>query len=389
MNAAMEVVEDEGVAPTMAALGLSRATFYRWRQGRPLRTPRPSPPRALSAKETEAILAVLHEPRFVDLAPGEIYATLMDEGRYLGSIRTFYRILAAHQEVKERRNQLRHPVYAKPELLATGPNQVWSWDITKLKGPVKWTYFYLYVILDIYSRYVVGWMVAPRESGTLAKRLIADTAAHQHIDPQQLTLHADRGSSMRSKLVANLLADLGVTKTHSRPHVSNDNPFSEAQFKTLKYRPTFPERFGCLEDTRAFLRPFFSWYNHEHHHNGLALLTPAQVHDGQVEAVLARRQEVLDVAYAAHPERFVRRPPQPQRPLPAVWINPPPNTGGANKPLVSSSPSASPAPDASLRAEGGDNGDEGFRGAPLDAFEPEAELPHALHEANPTDSMHR
>jgi len=372
---AVEVVDEVGVAPTMDALGLSRATFYRWRQGRPLRAPRPKPPRDLSPEETQAVLDVLHEPRFVDLPPAEVWAILLDEGRWLGSIRTFYRILTAHQEVKERRDQRRHPEYAKPELLATGPNQVWSWDITKLKGPVKWSYFHLYVILDIFSRYVVGWMVAPRESGTLAKRLIAESAAKQHVDPEQLTLHADRGSSMRSKLVANLLADLGVTKTHSRPHVSNDNPFSEAQFKTLKYRPTFPKRFGCIEDARAFLRPFFHGYNDEHHHSGLAFLTPAQVHSGQVEAVLARRQEALDAAYAAHPERFVRRPPRAQRPPTAAWINPPPDHGEANKPLESSSPSASPAPDASLRAEGGDDGDEGFRGAPLDAFEPEAETP--------------
>jgi putative transposase len=269
------------------------------------------------------ILDLLHSERFVDRSPAEVYATSLDEGQYLCSERTMYRILAEHGEVGERRNQLRHPVYAKPELLATAPNEVWSWDITKLKGPAKWTYFYLYVILDIFSRYVVGWMIAHRESATLAKRLIADTCAKQGINDGQLTVHADRGSSMTSKLVAHLLADLGVTKTHSRPHVSNDNPYSESQFKTMKYRPGFPARFGCIQDARGFCRSFFDWYNREHRHSGIALMTPEAVHHGRALSILGRRQRVLAQAYRANPERFVRGHPTPP-PLPqAAWINPP------------------------------------------------------------------
>ncbi len=234
-----------------------------------------------------------------------------------------YRLLRAEGEGRERRAQLCHPPYHKPELLATAPNQVWSWDITKLLGPAKWTYFYLYVILDIFSRYVVGWMVAHAERAQLAQALIAATCAKQGIAPGTLTIHADRGSSMKSKPVALLLADLGVTKTHSRPHVSDDNPFSEAQFKTLKYRPEFPARFGAIQDARAFCRPFFGWYNTEHHHSGLALLTPEVVHYGRTVEVLAARQQVLTAAWDAHPERFVRRPPVPASPPDAVWINPP------------------------------------------------------------------
>ena len=243
--------------------------------------------------------------RFVDQAPAQVHATLLDEGTYLCSLRTMYRILDAADEIQERRDQVRHPHYAKPELLATRPNEVWSWDITKLLGPAKWTYFYLYVILDIFSRYVVGWMLAPRESAALAERLIAETCAKHGIPPGQLTLHADRGSSMRSKPVALLLADLGVTKTHSRPHVSNDNPFSEAQFKTLKYCPAVSRALRSLEDGRAFGQVFFPWYNHEHRHSGLGFLTPAVVHYGRAAAVRAQRQQVLAAAYAAHPERFV------------------------------------------------------------------------------------
>jgi putative transposase len=269
------------------------------------------------------VLDILHSERFMDKAPHEVYATLLDEGRYHCSVSTMYRILNQNNEVKERRNQLRHPHYKKPELLATKPNQVWSWDITKLLGPRKWTYFYLYVILDIFSRYVTGWMVANRESATLAKRLIRKTCEKQDIEPGGLTIHADRGSSMRSKPVALLLADLGVTKTHSRPYTSNDNPYSESQFKTLKYRPEFPERFGCIEDARSLCQRFFSWYNEEHRHTGIGLLTPEVVHYGQAEAVLRVRQEVLHAAYQRHPERFVRKEPSPQ-PLPkAAWINPP------------------------------------------------------------------
>jgi putative transposase len=312
-----------GTAPACDALGLSRASVYRQRQPAEPLAARPIPPRALAPSERQVVLDMLHTERFLDQAPAQVHATLLDEGTYLCSPRTMYRILDDAQEVKERRNQVRRPAYVKPELLATQPNQLWSWDITKLLGPAKWTYFYLYVILDVFSRYVVGWMVAPRESAALAERLIAATCATQGITPGQLTLHADRGSSMRSKPVALLLADLGVVKTHSRPHVSNDNPFSEAQFKTLKYCPAFPDRFGSLEDARAFGQPFFSWYNHDHHHSALGYLTPAMVHYGVAEGVRDHRTIVLAAAYAAHPERFVRGVPQPA-PLPtAVWINPP------------------------------------------------------------------
>jgi putative transposase len=311
-----------GIAPTCAALGLPRATYYRRRsQSAPSR--RRSSPRALSVAECTAVLAVLHEPRFVDLAPAEVYATLLDEGRYLCSERTMYRLLAAHREVRERRNQLRHPRYAAPELLARRPNELWSWDITKLLGPAKWTYFYLYVMLDVFSRYVVGWMVAHRESAALAERFIRETCARQGIAREQLTIHADRGPAMTSKPVALLLADLGVTKTHARPHVSNDNPFSEAQFKTLKYRPTFPERFGSIQGVRAHCHVFFPWYNTEHHHSGLGLLTPADVHHGRAAQRVAARATVLATAYAAHPERFPGGLPEPPAPPVEVWINRP------------------------------------------------------------------
>jgi putative transposase len=276
------------------------------------------------------VLDVLHSDRFIDRAPKVVYATLLDDdGTYLCSWRTMYRLLAAADEVRERRAQRRHPVYTKPELLATGPNQVWSWDITKLRGPGKWTYYCLYVILDIFSRYVVGWMVAERESATLAERLIEETCEKHGIVAGQLTLHADRGTAMTAKTVAQLLVDLGVTRTHSRPHVSDDNPYSEAQFKTLKYSPTFPERFGSVQDARAFGQGFFPWYNTEHRHDALGLLAPAAVHYGQAGTILAQRRGVLTAAYAAHPERFVRQPPEPLAPPAAVWINPPATrTGG-------------------------------------------------------------
>ncbi len=259
----------------------------------------------------------------MDKAPAEVYASLLDEGTYLCSIRTMYRILAEANEVRERRRQARHPAYTKPELLATGPNQVWSWDITKLHGPAKWQHYSLYVIMDIFSRYVVGWMVANRESATLAQRLIAETIQKQQVQPGRLTIHADRGSSMRSKSVALLLGDMGITKTHSRPHCSNDNPYSEAQFKTLKYRPDFPDRFGSLEDARLFCRRFFRWYNRHHYHSGIALLAPEVVHYGQAEQVIHRRATVLKAAYESHPERFVRKPPTPALPPAAAWINRP------------------------------------------------------------------
>jgi putative transposase len=318
-----------GIAPTCAALGLPRATYYRRRRPARVSLPRRPSPRALSGAEQTAVLTLLHEPRFVDLAPAEVYATLLDEGAYLCSERTMYRLLAEHAELRERRDQLRHPTYAAPELLACRPNELWSWDITKLLGPTTWTYFYLYVMLDVFSRYMVGWMVAHRESAKLAERFIHETCARQGIGRHQLTIHADRGPAMTSKPVAFLLADLGITKTHSRPHVSNDNPFSEAQFKTLKYRPAFPD-------------VFFPWYNTEHHHSGLGLLTPSDVHHGLAEQRVAARAEVLATAYGAHPERFPGGLPQPPACPTEVWINPPaagsPNIApdGRSRPALSS-----------------------------------------------------
>ena len=302
------------------ALEIPRASFYRQQAQKDSTAPavpRMRPAHALSESEQQTVLATLHEPRFVDLAPPQVYAQLLEEGLYLCSIRTMYRLLEANNEVRERRAVASRVVFTKPELLATQSNEVWSWDITKLKGPVTWTYYYLYVILDIYSRYVVGWMIAEKESSALAKRLIAESCYKQNIVEEQLTLHADRGSSMKSKVVAQLLSDMGVTKTHSRPHVSNDNPFSESQFKTMKYRPGFPKNFGCIEDARAFSVEFFRWYNQSHRHSGVALYTPADVHYGRVEQVRQRRQSALDeamdgiliVLYANHLRRQRRQKP--------------------------------------------------------------------------------
>ena len=325
MNTTLTLSEQVGKRAACYALGVARASLYRYAQPTspsiPLR--RPSPPRALSGQEKITVLDQLNSERFMDQAPAQVYATLLDEGHYLCSVRTMYRILDQHDQVRERRQQLTHPTYQKPELLASGPNQVWSWDITKLLGPAKWTYFYLYVILDIFSRYVTGWMVTSRESAKLAEKLIQESCQKQAISPGQLTVHADRGSSMTSKPVALLLADLGVTKTHSRPYNSNDNPFSESHFKTLKYRPDFPARFGSLEDSRVFCQQFFSWYNREHHHSALGWLTPEVVHYRQADEVRAARQEVLNEAYWLNPNRFVRKPPQPPRLPECVWINPP------------------------------------------------------------------
>ena len=311
-----------GIRPTCDAFGVPRASYYRWQRPEEARKRRRSP-RALSGDERQSVLSVLHDADFVDLAPAAVLARLLDGGRYLCSERTMYRVLAENKEVKDRRNQLRHPVYAKPELLATEPNSLWSWDITKLLGPAKWTYYYLYVILDVFSRYAVGWMVAYREAAVLASRLIEASCQRQDIERDQLNLHADRGSSMKSKPVALLLSDLGVTKSHSRPYVSNDNPYSEAQFKTMKYRPEFPRRFGSLEDARAFCGEFFRWYNMDHYHSGLGLMTPHDVHYGLAEERRARRAEVLAGAYAAHPERFVRGLPRPAEIPGEVWINKP------------------------------------------------------------------
>ena len=328
MATASFLSKDVGKKAACDALAISRATFYRHLKGKKvtIKSQRPLPPLALNDEEKQAVIDVVHEKRFWDLSPYQIYATLLDEGKYLGSIRTIYRILSQQGEVKERRKQVNRPHYQKPELLATDPNQVWSWDITKLKGPAKWTYFHLYVIIDIFSRYVVGWMVAHRESSELAKRLIKETYEKQGIPKGQLTIHADRGSSMKSKNVAFLLTDLGVTKTHNRPYVSNDNPYSESQFKTLKYCPGFPERFGSIQDARGFCQQFFAWYNLEHKHSGIGLLTPEQVHYGQAQEILEHRTKVLEKAFKEHPNRFKRRMPKPL-PLPeAAWINKPENS---------------------------------------------------------------
>jgi putative transposase len=316
------LAKDLGVKAACQALGWPRSSYYRSLQPKSTKA-RPKPPRTLTLTERETVRQVLNSEPFLDSAPREVYASLLDQGQYLCHWRTMYRILDTYQEVRERRNQRRHPNYQKPELLATQPNELWSWDITKLLGPRKWTYFYLYVIIDVYSRYVVGWMVALQEVAYLAKELFLETCQKQNIEPGQLTLHADRGNPMNSKPFAMLLADLGVTKTHSRPHVSNDNPYSEAQFKTLKYRPDYPKRFGSQVDVRLWSRDFFQWYNHEHHHSGIALLTPADVHYGRGQQMLRARQQVLKTAYRKNPERFVRGCPKPVALPEAVWINPP------------------------------------------------------------------
>jgi len=325
-----QLVPVVGVRAACEAVGAPQASWYRrHRQSPAPARPAPIPhrdrpqPRALSEQEQKEILEILHSDRFVDVSPTEVWAVLLDEGRYLGSTSTFYRLLRCASGTRERRKQATHPAKVKPELVATGPNQVWSWDITKVRGPTKGSWFYLYVIMDIYSRYVVGWMVASRESGPLAEVLIRQTLAKQGIRRDQLTIHADRGSSMTSKPVTCLLADLGITQSHSRPHVSDDNPFSESQFKTLKYRPDFPARFASIEAARLHCVAFFRWYNEDHRHTGIALHTAADVHYGLADIVRDKRAGVLDAAYAAHPERFVRKPPAPPK-LPAdAWINRP------------------------------------------------------------------
>ena len=329
MIAIQEVGADVGVSSACDALAVPRASFYRSRARAeagsvepPIRPRRPSP-RALSETERQGVLEVLHSERFVDAAPEEVYATLLDEQTYLCSPRTMYRILHAHGEVRERRNQLRRPAYSKPELLATRPNEVWSWDITKLLGPAKWTYYYLYVIMDIFSRYVTGWMVAHAERAVLAERLIAESCMKEAIDPGELTVHADRGPAMTSKPVAFLLADMGVTKTHSRPYTSADNPFSESHFKTLKYRPSFPRWFDSIGHARAFCAEFFRWYNFQHRHSGIAHLTPHVVHHGLAEQVLEQRRATLLAAHRSRPDRFVHGTPSPACLPQAVYINPP------------------------------------------------------------------
>ena len=331
-DAIVELSPQVGVTAACKAVGRPRSSHYR--RIRPALIGPPAPPasrrgqpqpRALSVAERDVVLDQLHSPRFVDAAPASVYATLLDEGIYLASISTMHRLLAERGESGERRRQATHPAKVKPELVADGPNQVWSWDITKLRGPVKWSWYYLYTILDIYSRYVPGWLLAPREDSKLAEQLIGDTCFAQGIDPGQLSLHADRGSSMASKTVAFLLADLGVTKSHSRPHVSNDNPYSEAQFKTMKYRPDFPTSFVSIDHARCHSRTFFGWYNNVHRHSGVALMCPADVHYGRAPQITAARGVVLDAAYARHPQRFVRHAPAPPQLADTSWINRPPD----------------------------------------------------------------
>jgi putative transposase len=322
--AAEELSREVGVAPACAALGVSRATFYRRRlpvSGQ--QQPRSTPARALREDEREAVLDVLCSERFVDRSPGEVVATLLDEEEYLCSERTMYRILESEKAVRERRDQLRRPMYEKPELVATAPNQVWSWDITKLKGPRTWTWYYLYVVLDVYSRYVVGWLLAERESTALATRLIEESCEKQGVAPGSLVLHSDRGSAMTSQGTAQLLAQLGVLRSLSRPSVSNDNPFSEAHFKTLKYHPGFPRRFGSLEDARAFCRRFFTWYHREHKHSALSRVSPEDVHYRRDREILARRDRILETAFGRNPERFVNGKPSSRPVEQEVWINRP------------------------------------------------------------------
>lgn len=324
MAAVQEAAPRLGAARTCRALGLARASYYRQLAPAPARRAvRPSPPRTLSPAERQGVLDILHAPRFADQPPAEVYYTLLDEGIYLCSLRTMYRLLNEVQEVRERRDQLCHPAYNKPELLATAPNQVWSWDITKLRGPATWTCFYLYVILDIFSRYVTGWLLAHAENASLASRLINEACDRQGIQSGQLTLHDDRGAAMTALTFGQKLQSLGVTQSFSRPHVSDDNPFSESAFKTLKYRPGYPDRFGGFDDALAFCREFFAWYNTQHRHSGIGYLTPATLHHGLAPKAIHHRQHAFLAACQVHPERFVRKPPSPS-PLPeAVWINPP------------------------------------------------------------------
>jgi putative transposase len=336
MQAAEEMAQLSGVTTACKVLNIPRISLYRARhpqeQAVEPKEPRPKPARSLSDDEKEKVRNVLNSERFQDQSPRQVYATLLDEEQYLCHWRTMYRVLDEHQEVRERRNQLRHPDYVKPELLATAPNQLWSWDITKLRGPVTSSYYYLYVMLDVFSRYVVGWLLADRESAELAKDLTEAAYAKQGIKPGELTIHADRGSAMIAKSMALLMSDLGVNKSHSRPHVSDDNPYSEAQFRTLKYRPGYPDRFGSLADARQWCQNFFTWYNQEHHHTSLALLTPADIHYGRGQERLAQRQIILQQAYAAHPERFVNGPPSTPALPEAVWINAPASTESPDAP---------------------------------------------------------
>lgn len=324
MQGVLFLVPLVGVVAACAALCMSRSRYYRARKPKPEPAPRPRPVRALSDEERAKVLATLDSDEFMDKAPAQIFAKLLEDGTYLCAIRTMYRILAANDQVRERRAQRQHPAYSKPQLVATAPNQVWTWDITKLPGPTKGTYFALYVILDLYSRYIVGWQVARRESAAVYQELVTACCKDQGVVPEQLTIHSDRGSPMTAKSTALLYVDLGIAKSHSRPYTSNDNPYSEANFRTMKYRPDMPEQLGSLEHARQVVRALVAWYNDEHYHVGLSLLHPADVHYGRAHDIVAARQRVLDVAHAAHPERFVRGRPTQKAPPPAAWINPPP-----------------------------------------------------------------
>lgn len=329
MQALSELTETVGQRAGCLYLGLSRATVQRRAHpiDRATRTAREAPEWTLSQAERQTFLEMAHSLPFIDKTTAEIYYTLLDRGEYLCSIRSMYRILAEHGEVKERRNQLRHPVYKKPELMATAPNQLWSWDITKLRGPTKGIYYHLYVVLDVYSRYVVAWTLASRESEDLARDLLNEAYCRYGIEPGDLTVHSDRGPAMKAETVATLLARLGVAKSHSRPYVSNDNPYSESQFRTMKYRPEFPGRFGSLEDALAFCRAFFIWYNEDHYHSGICWLTPSVVHFGQADRVLGQRHAALTIAYDRHPNRFIHGRPRLQALPSEVWINPPAAAG--------------------------------------------------------------
>jgi putative transposase len=312
-----------GVAAACVALGVNRASYYRALKPKRGTLPRPRPPRALTNDERARVLAILDSEEFMDKAPAQVYAKLLEDGRYVCSERTMYRILDEHGQVHERRAQRRHPEYVKPQLVASAPNQVWSWDTTKLPGPTKGTYFTLYIILDIFSRYIVGWQVTKSESAAVAQQLIEACCKRQAVPPGQLTIHADRGSPMVAKSTAQLYVDLGVAKSHSRPRTSNDNPYSESNFRTLKYRPDMPVQLGSLEHARQVVRALVDWYNDDHYHVGLALLHPVDVHYGRTTSIVAARQRVLDRAHAVHPERFVHGRPQQKSPPPAAWINPP------------------------------------------------------------------
>jgi putative transposase len=375
IEAAEALGEDMGVLQACRALSMPRSSIYRARQPKAEPAPRPTPDRALSDEEKAEIRAVLNSERFCDSSPREVYATLLDEDEvYLCHWRTMYRILEEHDEVRERRRQRRHVKRVKPELRATSPNQVWSWDITQLEGPG--CFYYLYTIIDVFSRYLVGWMIATRESGELAEKLIGETCAKQGIEKDQLILHSDRGSAMRSKTVKDLLKVLGVEKSHSRPYTPTDNPYSESHFKTMKYRPDYPEEFSGITQARGWMQAFVQWYNNEHHHTGLALMTPETVHYGQVENVRKQRQAALDAAYAAHPERFVGGRPTPPELPKEVWINQPKKEHEEANFLAGSA--------ASGREPGAQAGSRAKSEASLDADEHLATLERALITADET-----